>query len=294
MKNQWQIGDVRISRVVEMETPWPGTFVFPDVTPDLIKREADWLRPWFTTDSGELMLSFYSLVLESQGKTIIVDTCVGNDKDRSNTNPAWTNLKLPYLADLKKAGFTPEKIDYVLQTHLHIDHVGWNTILSNGRWVPTFDNARYLIGGVEWDFFSKFEGRALRDPVEDSVRPIVEQGRANLIESTHRITDEVWLEPSPGHTPGHHHVHISSHGQQAIITGDLMHHPIQCGYPEWDVGFDNDGAAAKKVRRAFCERFADQDVLIFGTHFASPSCGKIARRGDAFRFVAFREPGPAA
>ncbi len=286
--NQWQIGDVKITRVVEMETPWPGTFLFPNVTPDEIKREAEWLLPWATTASGQIMVSFYSLVLESQGKKIIVDTCVGNDKDRSNTNPAWTNLKLPFLADLKKAGYTPDQFDYVLQTHLHVDHVGWNTIWKDGRWMPTFENASYLIGGTEWDFYSTFENRALRDSVEDSVRPIVEQGRANLVESTHRLTDEIWLEPSVGHTPGHHHVQISSRGARAIITGDLMHHPIQTAYPEWDVGFDNDGALAKKVRRAFCERYADQDVLIFGTHFASPSCGKIVRRGDAFRFIAQR------
>jgi len=283
--NRWQIGDVRITRVVEMEYPTPCNFLFPNAKPEMIVREAEWLNPWAITADGQTVVSFYSLVVESQGRKIMVDTCVGNDKDRTNTNPAWTNRKGPFLADLERAGFTPDQFDYVLQTHLHVDHVGWNTILRNGRWVPTFDNARYLIGGIEWDFYSTYEDRALRDPVEDSVRPIVEQGRANLIESTHRITDEVWLEPSPGHTPGHHHVHIASRGQEAIITGDLMHHPIQTAWPQWDVGFDNDGAKAKKVRRAFCEEFADRDVLIFGTHFATPSCGKIVRRGDAFRFV---------
>jgi glyoxylase-like metal-dependent hydrolase (beta-lactamase superfamily II) len=283
--NQWQIGDVKITRVVEMEAPMPGAALFADVTPDEIRGEAEWLEPWATTASGDIIGSFHALILESQGKKIIVDTCVGNDKDRSHNNPAWSNLKLPFLADLKRAAFTPDQFDFVLQTHLHVDHVGWNTVLRKGRWMPTFENANYLIGGAEWDFYSTFEEREQRVPIDDSVRPIVEQERARFVESTYRITDEVWLEPSVGHTPGHHHVHISSGGQRAIITGDLIHHPIQCAYPEWEVGFDHDRALAKKVRRAFCEQYADRDVLIFGTHFATPSCGRIVRHGDAFRYI---------
>lgn len=281
------LGDIAVARIEELGGPVFGPqSLIPDWNDADVAPHMNWMVPnHFDPASGNMVGVFQSWLLKTKHHTILIDTCVGNDKDRSNTNPAWTNLKLPYLSDLRKAGYTPDKIDYVLQTHLHVDHVGWNTILKDGRWVPTFDNASYLIGGIEWDFYSKFEGRALRDPIEDSVRPIVEQGRANLIESTHRITNEVWLEPSPGHTPGHHHVRISSRGHEAIITGDLMHHPIQCAYPQWDVGFDNDGAKAKQVRLAFCESFADKDVLIFGTHFASPSCGKIARRGDSFRFV---------
>jgi glyoxylase-like metal-dependent hydrolase (beta-lactamase superfamily II) len=223
-------------------------------------------------------------VIESQGKRIIVDTCIGNDKVRSN--PVWSNLKLPFLSDLEKAGHRADQIDRVVCTHLHVDHVGWNTTLKNGKWVPTFPNARYLIGGTEWDFFSTFDGKDMRDPVEDSVRPVVDAGVADLVDSNFRITDEVWLEPSPGHTPGHHSVRISSKGQDAVITGDLMHHPIQCKYPEWDDAFDSDGAMAKKTRRAFCEKYADTNVVVFGTHFATPSAGKISKKGDAFTFTA--------
>jgi glyoxylase-like metal-dependent hydrolase (beta-lactamase superfamily II) len=283
--NQWHIGNVKITRVIETQAPMPGTALFADVTPDQIRREAEWLEPWATTPSGEIIGSFHSLILESQGKKIIVDTCIGNDKDRSHNNPAWTNLKLPFLGDLKRAGYTPDQFDFVLQTHLHVDHVGWNTVLKDGRWMATFENATYLIGGTEWDFYSRFEALEQRTPIDDAVRPIVEQERARFVESNYRITDEVWLEPSVGHTPGHHHVHISSGGRHAIITGDLIHHPIQCAYPEWEVGFDNDRALAKKFRRAFCEQYADRDVLIFGSHFATPSCGKIVRHGNAFRYI---------
>ena len=287
--NQWNIGDVKITRIIESEAAWPGTWLLPDATPDRIKKEQQeksWLFPVFTDEKGKLRMSIHALVVESQGKRIIVDTCIGNDKVRSN--PAWSKLQLPFMNDLKSAGYTPDQIDNVVCTHLHVDHVGWNTKMVDGKWVPTFDNAQYIIGGTEWDYWSKFEGADMRDPVEDSVRPVVDRGRAKLVESTHRITDEVWLEPTPGHTPGHHSVRISSKGQEAVITGDLMHHPVQCAYPEWDDGFDSDGAMAKKTRRAFCEKYADSNVIVFGTHFATPSCGKIQKNGDAFRFIAHK------
>jgi glyoxylase-like metal-dependent hydrolase (beta-lactamase superfamily II) len=280
--NSWQLGDVKITRIIESEAPWPGAFIMPNATPENMKKES-WMLPHFADEKGKLRMSIHALVLESQGKRIMVDTCIGNDKVRSN--PVWSNLKLPFLQDLEKAGYTPESIDRVVCTHLHVDHVGWNTKLQDGKWVPTFPNARYIIGGTEWDFWSRFDGKDMRDPVEDSVRPVVDAGQADLVDSTHRITDEVWLEPTPGHTPGHHSVRISSKGQEAVITGDMMHHPVQCQYPEWDDSFDSDGAQAKKTRRAFCERYADSRVLVFGTHFATPSAGRIVKHRDAFRFV---------
>lgn len=282
--NSWNIGDVKVSRIIESESPWPGTFVLPDATSENMLKHADWLQPHFLDAKGKLIMSIHALVIESKGKRIVVDTCIGNDKVRSN--PVWSKLKLPFLDNLKKVGCTRENVDHVVCTHLHVDHVGWNTTLENEKWVPTFSNAKYIIGGTEWDFWSHFDGADMRDPVEDSVRPIVDSGHAQLVDSTHKITDEVWLEPSPGHTPGHHSVRISSKGHDAVITGDLMHHPIQCMFPEWDDAFDSDGPLAKKTRRAFCERYADTGVLVFGTHFGTPSAGKISKKGDSFRFTA--------
>jgi len=151
--------------------------------------------------------------------------------------------------------------------------------------VPTFPNATYLIGGTEWDFFSTAEEPFLKGPVDDSVRPVVAEGMSQLVDDAHRLTDEVWLESTPGHTPGHFSVRISSRGEEAVITGDLMHHPILCRYPEWDNKFDYDGPRAKKTRRAFCERYADSGVLVLGTHFATPSAGRIRKQDDAYRFV---------
>jgi glyoxylase-like metal-dependent hydrolase (beta-lactamase superfamily II) len=281
--NQWTIGDVKITRIVESEGPWDGTFILPDATRENMQKERDWLYPTFSDEKGKLVMSIHSLVIESQGKRIIVDTCIGNDKVRSN--PAWNKLQLPFLQDLQKNGYPRESIDHVICTHLHIDHVGWNTMLKNDKWVATFPNAKYLLGGTEWDFFSRSEDPFFKDPVDDSVRPVIAEGMTNLVDDKHRVTDEVWLESTPGHTPGHFAVRISSKGQEGVITGDLMHHPVQCRYPEWDDNFDNDGPQAKKTRRAFCERYADGKTLVFGTHFAMPAPGRIIAKDDSFRFV---------
>ena len=281
--NQWRIGDVKITRIVEIEVPSNGGFILPDATPENVMKERDWLYPTFADETGKLRMSIHALVVESQGQRIVVDTCIGNDKTRPNPN--WDHLQLPFLRDLEQAGYSRLAIDRVLCTHLHVDHVGWNTMRAGDKWVATFPNATYLIGGTEWDFFSCTEDAFLKQPIDDSVRPVMDEGRVQLVDATHRITDEVWLESTPGHTPGHLSVRISSQGQEAVITGDLMHHPIQCRYPDWYDRFDSDTTQARETRRAFCERYADTPTLVFGTHFASPSAGRIVRAGDAFRFV---------
>jgi glyoxylase-like metal-dependent hydrolase (beta-lactamase superfamily II) len=281
--NQWRIGEVRITRVVEMETMSKATFVLPDATPENIQREP-WLQPHFADANGKVRMSIHALIVESADKRIVVDTCLGNDKPRMN--PPWNMLQTSFLSDLEKAGFPRESITDVLCTHLHVDHVGWNTMLVGGKWVPTFVNARYLIGDKEWAHWSLATDKFTKDPIDDSVRPIVDAGLATLVADTHRITDEVWLEPTPGHTPGHFSVRISSHGQDAVITGDLMHHPVQCAHPEWNCGFDSIPEQARSTRRAFMERYSDRPVLVFGTHFATPSAGHIVKDGAQWRFVA--------
>ena len=281
--NRWKIGEVSITRVIESETPWDGTLLLPEATAANVRKERDWLHPTFTDDAGLLRMSIHAFVIESRGKRIVVDTCIGNDKERPI--PEWNRQQWPFLTNLEQAGYPRESVDLVLCTHLHVDHVGWNTMLRGGKWVPTFPNATYLIGGTEWDFFSTAEEPFLKGPVDDSVRPVVAAGMSQLVDDAHRLTDEVWLESTPGHTPGHFSVRISSRGEEAVITGDLMHHPILCRYPEWDNKFDYDGPRAKKTRRAFCERYADSGVLVLGTHFATPSAGRIRKQDDAYRFV---------
>jgi glyoxylase-like metal-dependent hydrolase (beta-lactamase superfamily II) len=276
---RWQIGGVRITRVVELETASIGSFVLPDAVP-LNLAPIPWLTPHFVNAEGELVMSIHALVIESEGQRIVVDTCLGNDKQRPM--PDWNQRKGPFLQDLAAAGFARESIDKVVCTHLHVDHVGWNTMLENGRWVPTFPNARYLIGSKEWEYW-KDQPDDMGPIMDDSVRPVLDAGLADLVEPDHRINSEVWLEPTPGHTPGHVAVRISSRGEQAVITGDLMHHPCQMARPEWSSAFDFDQEQARVTRRAFLERYADGPVLVIGTHFATPTAGRIVRDGKAYR-----------
>ena len=278
--NRWKIGDVTITRVVEMETTSKATFVLKDGSPENI-RTVPWLRPHFANPDGKVIMSVHAFVIESPGCRMVVDTCIGNDKRRAF--PGWNMLQLPFLADLEKAGFARDSIDRVLCTHLHVDHVGWNTMLAGGKWVPTFPRARYLIGRKEWEHWSKAGEPDTRELLDDSVRPVFEAGLADLVESDARITDEIRLEPTPGHTPGHHSVRISSRGEEAVITGDLMHHPVQMAHPEWGSHFDSDFDEATATRRAFLERYGDKPILVLGTHFATPSAGHIVRDGNAWR-----------
>jgi glyoxylase-like metal-dependent hydrolase (beta-lactamase superfamily II) len=279
--NRWKIGDVTITRIVEMETTSKATFVLKDGAPENIQT-VPWLRPHFAADDGKVNMSIHALVVESQGRRIVVDTCIGNDKRRPF--PGWNMLQLPFLADLEKAGFARDSIDHVLCTHLHVDHVGWNTMLVDGKWVPTFPRARYLIGRKEWEHWSKVEEADARDILDDSVRPIFDAGLTDLVESDYRLTDEIRLEPTPGHTPGHHSVRISSRGEEAVITGDLMHHPVQMAHPEWGSFFDTDYEQAIATRRSFLDRYGDKPILVIGTHFATPTAGHIVRDGNAWRF----------
>ena len=289
--SSWQIGKVKITKVIEMGPVLTSArFFFADPPPDLVSRHS-WLKPHFANDQGKLLMSIHSFVIESAGRRIVVDTCVGNDKVRNNAG--WNQLNQPFLDDLVNAGFAPESIDTVLCTHLHVDHVGWNTRLVNGRWVPTFKNARYLFARKEWEHWageaeaaaaSGYAAGKPDDILGDSVKPILEAGLADLVETDHRITDEVWLEPTPGHTPGHVSVRILSDGHLAVITGDLMHHPIQCSEPDRPVNFDTDTQMARQTRRRFLACCAQDRSLVLGTHFSTPTAGHVVPAGDVWRF----------
>lgn len=279
---KWRIGDVTITKIIELEVASKATWIVPDLTAENLAT-LPWVRPHFATDDGQVVMSIHALVIESQGRRIVVDTCVGNDK--SLKMPGWEKRQGPFLADLAAAGFPASSIDTVLCTHLHVDHVGWNTKLENGKWVPTFENARYLWNRAEYEHWSKTEQSEYGSVVQESVLPVYEAGKVDLVTPQHVVTSEVKLEPTHGHTPGHVSVHVSSRGEEAVITGDLMHHPAQCAHPEWRSSADSDGAAAEQTRRDFLARYADRPVLIIGTHFATPTAGKIVRDGNAYRFA---------
>jgi glyoxylase-like metal-dependent hydrolase (beta-lactamase superfamily II) len=270
----WQVGDVAITKVIEMEQRWPGQAVIPRATSSAI-LEHDWLvGPFADPDTGRIRLSFHAYCLQVGDEKIVVDTCAGNDKVRPNFE-ALGGLRTDFLERMTVAGFGPDDVTTVICTHLHVDHVGWNTQLVDDAWVPTFPKARYLLGEKEWAHW-RVEPQVYGDVVGDSIRPCIDAGLADLVESDRRINDAVWLEPTPGHTPGHHCVRISSGGEDAVVTGDLVHHPVQFRHPDWSSEPDVDRSVAIATRRAFAERYCDQHTIVLGTHFGGPSCGRLA------------------
>ncbi|HTW86721.1 MAG TPA: MBL fold metallo-hydrolase [Candidatus Binataceae bacterium] len=287
--HRWEVGGVRIARLADHQATLFGAFLVPEFTPENVRAEIDWLAPHFASADGRIGLSFHSLLVESAGQKIVIDTCMGNHKARPaplwDPQLGWDMRQGDYLDGLVRAGFAHESVDLVVLTHLHGDHVGWNTMLEGGRWVPTFPNARYLIVREEWEFWSRSDDPHFRIPLEDSVRPVIEAEMVEWVGTRHRINGELRLEPTPGHTHAHVSVVIESGGTSAITTGDLIHHPLQCAHPDWNCRFDLDPAQARTTRWDFLRRSADRALLVFGTHFPSPSAGRVVRHGGAFQFI---------
>ncbi len=277
---KWQIGDVRITQIVELTTASLGPHLLPQATPDVLGA-IDWMRP-FVDENNRMVLSMHSLIVENGDQTIMVDTCIGNDKQRNY--PRWNLMQGDFLEKFAAAGFTTGQIDTVLCTHMHVDHVGWNTRLVDGRWEPTFANADYLFAEDEWAHW-KDEEQEYGPVIEDSVQPIFDAGKAVLVGQSHQVSDEVWLQPTPGHTPGHVSVYIKSEGEECIITGDMIHHPCQIKHPHWSRLADHDADLAARTRTSFVQQYAEQPVLIIGTHFAGPTAGQIVRVGDTYRLA---------
>ena len=285
--DDWRIGNIRVTRILEMCDPLWGTPYewFPDCTEEALKPHLHWLnsKSMFST-TGHLILPIQSYLVRTTHHTILVDSCVGNNKTCKYFPPWQERNDGTFLEQLKKAGVAPEQIDYVLCTHLHFDHCGWNTRLVDGRWVPTFPNARYIIARREFEAAQLGAGDPEERIYEDNVLPIVEAGRAVLVEMDHALDDEVWLEPTPGHTAGHVAIRIKSQGVEAVFSGDLMHWPMQCVYPDWNARFDADPVQARRTRRAFLEASADNGLIVMTSHFPLPSVGTITRRQSAFWF----------
>jgi len=271
--DQWKIGNVLVTRIVEMEVTGGTKFILPDATKEAC-LPLDWMRPNFMDHEGNLVMSIHALVIDTGDTRIIVDTCIGNDKQRNI--PTWSNLQTDFLNDLKEAGYPKESIDLVMCTHLHVDHVGWNTMLVDGEWIPTFPTARYLIAEKEWTYWNENENEDLYGPViSDSVRPVVDAGLVDFVDENYSLCEEVSLSPTPGHTPGHVSVLINSEKKKALITGDFIHHPVQMTNTDWCSPADNDKKQAQLTRETILEKYVNQDILIIGTHFAGPTAGYI-------------------
>ena len=279
----WQVGRVKITRIVEMDLPVPAQMFLAQATPETLRKSA-WLYPHFVSeDDATLKLSIHALLVEAPGLRLVVDTCIGNDRPREITG--GQALSTPFLQQLGEVGWSRESVDAVVCTHLHVDHVGWNTMLEDGNWVPTFPKARYLIGRQEYEFWNAHEDVEQQTILGDSVRPIFDAGLAELVELDHVISPEIRLTPSTGHTPGHVSVLITSEGQRAAITGDMTHHPCQLAHPDWTPQFDTDPAASVATRRRLFAEWADQPILVIGTHFPAPTAGQVVRDGEAFKLA---------
>ena len=281
-----QLGEVTIARVLEMNTPEfdPYEF-FPETTLEDWEPHLYWLQPHAMDPiSGKLVFPMQSYVVQSKHHTILIDSCVGNHKERPFL-PKWhQKTDTTYIDNLAKLGLTPEDIDIVMCTHLHPDHVGWNTKLVDGRWVPTFPNAEYVFSRKEFDYWKEFNERRPLDHLIDSVLPIEAAGQAKLVANDHAVDDSVWLESTPGHTPDHFSVRLASAGSDAVFTGDMIHSPIQTHFPEWAARPDYKTDIAGATRRAFLEKYCDSGVLVCTMHFPLPSAGLIVSDGNAYRF----------
>lgn len=290
----WQVGDVTVTAIVEL---WDFQDHINMTMSDATAEEVialRWLHPHYATPDGRQRMNFQGFVVQTPGKTLMIDTCIGNERQRPFD--VFTNLQTSFLADVASLGVSREAVDIVMCTHLHHDHVGWNTMREGDRWVPTYPNARYLFGRVEAEGWAEMRAHGDHDVrhLEDSVDPIVAAGLAEFVEADYRITDEIWLEPSHGHTPGHVHVRISSKGEDAVITGDLMHHPMQCAMPHRTATFDMDKEAGRATRVRFVDRYRNTDVLVIGSHFAEPSAGWIRGDGADTQFIGAHVPEKGA
>jgi glyoxylase-like metal-dependent hydrolase (beta-lactamase superfamily II) len=284
MSLKFTAGDLTIHRIVEQEGAfYPALELFSSLTPDLLAQNRDWLRKAGALDENDtLMLCFQSYVVRTPHHTILIDSCIGNDKPRPQ-RPKW-NMKSDdaYMRGLKAAGLSVEDIDFVMCTHLHVDHVGWNTRLEGGRWVPTFPKARYVFGKAEYDYWAEQNAKAEVPPFADSVLPVVEAKRAELVGNDFAIGDHLRILPTPGHTPGHVAFAFGKAKDDAVFVGDILHSPLQLQHPELSPKFDVDPAQAAVTRRKFFEHYCDTDTLCCTAHLPSPSAGKIRRKGSGF------------
>jgi glyoxylase-like metal-dependent hydrolase (beta-lactamase superfamily II) len=282
------VGDAAIMRVEELTHRMPISAFGAD--PDWLAAQMHWLRPRFLEPDDHWTMVFQSFVVAVDGRIIVVDPCTGNGRP-SPGFPLFDNLDIPFLERMAATGVRPEAVDYVICTHLHADHCGWNTQLRDGRFVPTFPNARYLLGRREVDHWNPARPGFVPNPLsgpaifDASVRPVIEAGLADLVGDSHDVLPGLRIEAAPGHTAGHAVVHLQSAGRHALFTGDCFHHPLELVRPELDMGACEDFAVALATRRRLVAHCLAHDALVVPAHFAAPHVGHLRQDGDGLRFV---------
>lgn len=278
-------GNVTVDRIQDYYGPLlPLKDFYPSFDQSILDANREWLEPHFLPVKGApnedmLHLSLHTFIVRSGKNTILIDTCVGNHKTRTAV-PAWVGWESDYLDKLARAGVKPEQVTHVMCTHMHFDHVGWNTRLDNGRWVPTFPNARYVFDKMEFESWANMQdNHGLDGSYVDSILPVVEAGKADLVASDFALSDQVWLEPSRGHSPGHVSINVKGQNGQALFTGDCFHHPIQVAYPEWFSAFCYNLEHSTGSRRKILERLCDQDIWMMAAHFNDPTAARVVSNG---------------
>ncbi|MGH7095639.1 MAG: MBL fold metallo-hydrolase [Stellaceae bacterium] len=284
-----RVGTFEINRVADYQGPFfpPGEF-FPDFDPEVVRANAALLGPKvIEPESGRLIFSFHSFVVRTGHHTILIDACIGNDKERP-TRPQFHRMRSSYIEDLARCGVRPEEVDYVMCTHLHWDHVGWNTRLRDGNWVPTFSNAKYVMAQREFDHWRSVHDSGADSAhalaFGDSILPVVKTGQSLLVGDDFAIEDGLRFEPYPGHTPGNVVIHAHSGGERGIFIGDVLHHPLQCLKPEWSTTACTDADASRVSRTRLLREHADSGTLIMPAHFPTPTVGHLKRHGSAYRY----------
>ncbi|HVG51920.1 MAG TPA: MBL fold metallo-hydrolase [Xanthobacteraceae bacterium] len=283
-----KIGDIEVHRIEEVMLAEPITYLL-GFNRESFDENLDWLVPHYYTPATETFpTSVHSWLIKTPTNTILVDTCGGNGKNRP-ASPRFHLLNTPYLDRIKVVGITPDKIDTVVLTHLHIDHVGWNTRRDGGKWVPTFPNAQYVMSKIERDAWDPARGAKDRPenfnlPFVDSVQPILDAGLARLVDGSETLFEGIDLMLIPGHAPGMIALRVRSRGEEALFAGDIAHQPIQIAQPDWSTKYCSDPKLAAATRRRILNYCADTGCLLLPVHFGRPYCGRIARRGNGFAF----------
>ncbi|MFE5703531.1 MBL fold metallo-hydrolase [Rhodococcus koreensis] len=285
MITTFRLGDMVVHRLVEAVEPFlPAFEMLPDLTPKILEENSDWLGPSDLNEEGRFLITYQCYIVRTPHHVILVDSCLGNHKERPR--PEWhMRTDDTFLRSLGEVGLRVTDIDFVLCTHLHGDHVGWNTQLVDGRWVPVFPNARYVFQQKEVEATAAIHADAGHQPYADSVLPIIEAGRADLVGDDFQIGDHVRLLPTPGHTAGHVAFAFGRGRDEMVMSGDLIHVTLQLRYPELSFSRDADPVLAAKTRRTFLERYCDTDVLLCAGHFPDPSIGRIRPWGGGFRIT---------
>jgi glyoxylase-like metal-dependent hydrolase (beta-lactamase superfamily II) len=285
-----RLGRFEISRIAEIaDQRYPGNGMFPAADETSLRGLAQRLGPKLIDPATlELLVTFNCFVLRSGRHTILIDSCIGNDKDRP-TRPQWHRRQGKFLDQLAAIGVAPGDVDFVLCTHLHADHVGWNTRLVNGGWVPTFPKAQYLIAEPEYVHWKREHDSNPAEPLAhgsfaDSVLPVVHAGQAVMVCMNHQVDTGLHLEPAVGHTPGNVVIHVEDGGRHAVLLGDVMHHPVQLAHPEWSTRFCLDPVKSAQTRLDLLRRYADTPTRLVTAHFPAPTFGCAVREGNVFGF----------